>query len=121
MNPELAQAIDEFLKALLYLAALVIVSYVIPYLRARASQQRYAEFRQKVADAVRYLEQMKKVFGLSNEELAARARLIAQQAAADLGLKIDVDEIVRIIEAAVNAVNAEQPRPVGPISDAGNG
>jgi len=121
MNPELVFAMNEFLKALLYLATLVIGYYVIPYLRVRASQQRYAEFRHKVTDAVRYLEQMKKVFGLSNEELAARAKLIAQQAAADLGLKIDVDEIVRIIEAAVNALNAEKTNPAGPISDAGNG
>ncbi|MFM8321154.1 MAG: phage holin, LLH family [Chloroflexota bacterium] len=116
MEPVLVDALTKLFEALLVAAALLVTRYVIPWLRAKSKEPQYAELRRRAEEIVRYGEQLKKAFNISNEELRDRAILLIQIEARELGLEIDADRLFRLVEAAVNAVNAQR-LPAGAVSE----
>jgi hypothetical protein len=121
MDPILIDALTKLFEALLVVAALVITRYVVPWLSAKAQEPKYSELRQRAEEIVRYGEQLKKAFDISNEELRDRAILLIQAEAKSLGLDIDADRLFRLVEATVHAVNADRVQLIGEtLSDVGN-
>lgn len=121
MDPILIEALTKLFEALLVVAALVITRYVVPWLQAKSQEPKYAELRRRAEEIVRYGEQLKKAFNISNEELRDRAILLIQAEAKNLGLDIDADRLFRLVEATVHAVNADRLQVIGEtLSDVGN-
>lgn len=103
---EINEILMDVLKAIVSLAALLIVRYLIPWIKAQIENSNYKWIADLVADAVKYAEQIIKESGKGEEKKEIVVKYITDQINLR-GIKITDEQMEALIESAVYQLKKE--------------
>ncbi len=97
---EINEILMDVLKAVVSLATLLIVRYLIPWIKAQIENSKYSWLVELVADAVKYAEQTITGSGKGEEKKELVVQYITNQLQIR-GIGITEDQMEALIESAV--------------------
>ena len=100
----MSEIMAEITQAVIIICAVVLVKYLVPWIKSRIEETQYARFVNMVGDAVKAAEQTLKGTGRGAEKKQAVLKYISRFAESH-GFRIDETEIDRLIESAVYAIH----------------
>jgi LL-H family phage holin len=100
MKMEINEILMDVLKAVVSLATLLIVRYLIPWIKAQIENSKYSWLVELVADAVKYAEQTITGSGKGEEKKELVVQYITNQLQIR-GIGITEDQMEALIESAV--------------------
>ncbi len=94
----------EVTKAVVVICAMLLTAYIIPFLKAKVKESKYADLASWVCEAVKWAEQTFKGNGMGAEKKRQVLGFLTKYAN-DKGISITQEQLDVLIESAVNAMN----------------
>lgn len=99
--------IFNLLKIIVACCSILITSYLVPFIKTKLQEAKYAQLLDMVEKAVWAAEQTIKGSGMGKERKAEVTRIVLEWMN-DNGIKISLEQLNQLIEAAVFDMNGQE-------------